>query len=189
MGRSRYKVHEPTAPHFITCTILHWIPIFTRTQTTDIIFSSLTYLQRADNLKIHTYIILENHLHLIAKSDDIAKSMAKFKSFTAREIINYLKQENAKSILDQLAFYKKAHKTTSEFQLWQEGVQPKQILSEKMMLERINYIHNNPVKRGYVDDGVHWRYSRIMMEQMGWLRLRNFSDIWVPMRPERSALI
>ena len=28
MGRSRYKIHEPTYPHFITCTIVHWIPIF-----------------------------------------------------------------------------------------------------------------------------------------------------------------
>ena len=159
MGRSRYKVYEPTAPHFITCTILHWIPIFTRTQTTDIIFSSLKYLQENDNLKIHAYVILENHLHLILRSDDIAKSMARFKSFSAREIINYLKRENVKSILEQLAFYKKAHKSSSEFQLWQEGIQPKQILSEQMMQEKIHYIHNNPVKRGYVDDGVHWRYS------------------------------
>ncbi len=159
MGRSRYKVYEPTAPHFITCTILHWIPIFTRTATTDIIFASFKHLQKSDKLKIYAYVILENHLHLVAESDDIAKSMAKFKSFTAREIINYLKKENVKTILEQLAFYKKAHKTTSEFQLWQEGIQPKQILSEKMMRERINYTHNNPVKRGYVDDGAHWRYS------------------------------
>ena len=159
MGRSRYKVYEPTAPHFITCTILHWIPIFTRTATTDIIFASLKYLQKSDNFKVHAYVILENHLHLVAQSDDIAKSMARFKSFTARQIINYLKQENAKSVLEQLAFYKKAHKSKSEFQLWQEGSQPKQIINEQMMLERINYIHNNPVKRGYVDDGVHWRYS------------------------------
>jgi putative transposase len=159
MGRSRYKVYESTAPHFITCTILHWIPIFTRIQTTDIIFSSLKHLQATDDLKIYAYVILENHLHLVASSNDIAKTMAKFKSFTAREIINYLKSENAKTILEQLAFYKKAHKVSSEFQLWQEGIQPKLIVSEKMMLDRINYIHNNPVKRGYVDEAVHWRYS------------------------------
>ena len=159
MGRSRYKIYEPTHPHFITCTILHWIPIFTRTQTTDIIFASLKYLQKNDNLKIHAYVILENHLHLVVQSDDIAKSMAKFKSFTAREIINYLKEQNAKSILEQLAFYKKAHKVDREFQLWQEGIQPKLIQSDKMMIERINYIHNNPVKRGYVDEAKCWCYS------------------------------
>ncbi len=110
MGRSRYKIYEPTHPHFITCTILHWIPIFTRVETTDIIFDSLRYLQQSDNLEIYAYVILENHLHLVVQSDDIGKSMAKFKSFTAKQIINYLKKQNAKTILDQLSFYKKAHK-------------------------------------------------------------------------------
>ena len=159
MGRSRYKVHEPTAPHFITCTILHWIPIFTRIESTNILFESLKYLQKTDNLKVHAYVILENHLHLVASSDDIAKSMRKFKAHTAKEILLLLQKENVKTILEQLAFYKKAHKKNTTYQLWQKGFQPKQILSEQMMLDRINYIHNNPIKRGYVDEANHWRYS------------------------------
>jgi putative transposase len=159
MGRSRYKIYEPTHPHFITCTILHWIPIFTRVETTDIILNSFRYLQQEDNLNIYAYVILENHLHLIASSDDIGYSMRKFKSFTAKEILKYLQQKNVTTILDQLAFYKKAHKTKAEYQLWQEGIQPKLIQSEQMMIERINYIHQNPVKRGYVDEVKHWRYS------------------------------
>ena len=159
MGRSRYKIYEPTHPHFITCTILHWIPIFTRTETTNIIFDSLRYLQKEDNLKIYAYVVLENHLHLLASSDDIAMSMRKFKSFTAKEILEYLQKNNVCTILEQLAFYKKAHKKKAQYQLWQEGIQPKLIQNEKMMMERINYIHQNPVKRGYVDRPEHWRYS------------------------------
>lgn len=159
MGRSRYKIFEPTHPHFITCTTLHWIPIFTRVETTDIIFQSLKYLQIADNLKIFAYVILENHLHLVAQSDDIAKTMSKFKSFSAREIIKHLKEKDAQTILEQLVFYKKAHKSDRKLQLWQEGIQPKLIVDEEMMLSRINYVHNNPVKRGYVDEAKHWRYS------------------------------
>ena len=159
MGRSRYKIYEPTAPHFMTCTILHWIPIFTRVQTTNIIFESLKYLQETDNLQIYAYVILENHLHLIASSDDIAKSMAKFKSYTAKEILKYLQKENAKMILDHWHFTKKAHKKTASYQLWQEGIAQKLIQSDKMMRERINYIHNNPVKRGYIDEAKCWRYS------------------------------
>ena len=31
MGISRYKIYEPTYPHFLTCTVLHWLPIFTNT--------------------------------------------------------------------------------------------------------------------------------------------------------------
>ena len=44
-------------------------------------------------------------------------------------------------------------------QSWEEGYQPKLIQSDAMMINKINYIHNNPVKRGYVDEAMHWRYS------------------------------
>lgn len=159
MGRSRYKIYEPTHPHFITCTVLHWIPIFTNKESVQIVFESLQYLQCNHNLNLYAYVILENHLHLVASSDDIAKDIARFKSYTAREILNLLKKRNIKTILDQLEFYKKAHKVDREFQLWQEGIQPKLIQSEQMMIDRINYIHNNPIKRGYVDEAKHWRYS------------------------------
>ena len=47
MGRSRYKVYEPTTPHFMTYTILHRIPVFTRPKTVGIVFESLTYLGEA----------------------------------------------------------------------------------------------------------------------------------------------
>ena len=33
MGRGRYKIYEPTHPHFLTCTILNWLPIFTRKES------------------------------------------------------------------------------------------------------------------------------------------------------------
>jgi len=159
MGRSRYKIYDTNYPYFVTCTILHWIPVFTRPETVTIIIDSLKYLQKDVSLKVYAFVVLENHLHLIVQSEDVVKDMARFKSFTARSIIDYLKQQNAKTILEQLSFYKKAHKQGRDFQLWQEGMQSKQIQSAEMMKERINYIHNNPVKRGYVDEPKHWRYS------------------------------
>ena len=159
MGRSRYKIYKPTYPHFVTFTILHWIPIFTNTKSVSIIIDSLKYLQKSDNLKIYAYVILENHMHLIISSDDLSKTIKKFKSFTAKEILKLLKKENVKTILEQLAFYKKAHKTHTKYQVWQEGFQPKLIANEKMMIEKIKYIHENPVKRGYIDEPKHWRYS------------------------------
>lgn len=159
MGRSHYKIHEPTHPHFITCTVLHWIPIFTRPQSVRIILDSLAYLQAHDNLKIYAYVILENHLHMVASSDDLPATIKRFKSFTAKQLLQLLQDENVKTILGQLAFYKKAHKGETTYQLWQEGYQPKLLQNEAMMREKIDYIHLNPVKRGYVDEARHWRYS------------------------------
>jgi len=96
---------------------------------------------------------------MIAGSDDISQSIKKFKSYTAKVLLELLQVNRVQTILDQLAFYKKAHKTQTTYQLWQEGSAFKLIQSEAMMLERINYIHNNPIKRGYVDEAAHWRYS------------------------------
>jgi len=159
MGRSRYKIYEPTHPHFITCTVLHWIPLFTRVESVQILLDSLKHLQQTDNLKLYAYVVLENHLHLVASSDNMTQSLRKFKSFTAKELLQLLQKQNVRTILDQLAFYKKVHKQETTYQVWQEGMQPKLIQSEVMMMEKINYIHNNPVKRGYVDEAKHWRYS------------------------------
>jgi len=159
MGRSRYIIHEIDHPHFVTCTVLHWIPIFTRPESVQILLDSLKHLQENDDLKVHAYVILENHLHIVVQSGDLPQSLRKFKSYTAKKLIELLQRNNVTTILDQLAFYKKAHKKTAEFQVWQEGYQPKLIQSEQMMRERIEYIHNNPIKRGYVDEAKHWRYS------------------------------
>lgn len=159
MGRSRYKIFEPTHPHFVTCTILHWLPIFTRQESVNIILDSLKFLQKKDNLKLHAYVILENHLHMVLCSDDLQKSMESFKKFTAVEILKLLHKENATTLLDQLAFYKKAHRQEKTFQVWEEGYQPKLMQNDLILKSKIEYIHQNPVKRGYVDEAVHWRYS------------------------------
>lgn len=60
MGRSRYKIYEPTHPHFLTYTILDWLPIFTRKESVVILMQSFKHLQKEDNFKLYAYVILEN---------------------------------------------------------------------------------------------------------------------------------
>ena len=158
MGRSRFRFADTTQPHFLTCTVLHWVPVFTRTETVEILFDSLRYLTK-EGLKVYAYVVLENHMHIIAQSADLRHDVGRFKSHTAKQVLTYLKENKAKTVLDQLAFYKKAHKGDRSYQFWQEGVHPEWIQSDEMMRQKIAYIHNNPVTRGYVDEPEHWRYS------------------------------
>ncbi len=158
MGRSRYKITEPQQLHFVTLTVLHWIPVFTRPETVNILLDSLRFLSK-EGLKIYAWVVLENHCHFVLQSNQLDKDIARFKSFTARQLIEYLQVKNVKTILEQLAFYKKAHKDDRAYQFWQEGVHPERIQGEQMMRQKIDYIHQNPVKRGYVDEASHWRYS------------------------------
>lgn len=105
------------------------------------------------------YVILENHLQLIAASPDLSRDMQRFKAYTAKQIIAYLQQSSSGRVLELLALLKRPHKIESEYQVWEEGSHPQLIDSEAVMRQKLDYIHRNPVERGYVDLPEHWRYS------------------------------
>ena len=159
MGRSRYKIYEPSQPHFLTCTVINWIPIFTRPATTQIILDSFQFLQQERDVRIYGYVILENHLHWIAQAHDLNRQVANFKSYTAKMLIDYFEQHHAEKILQQFHFYKKNYKKDRLHQVWEEGSHPQLLQNHAMLLQKLEYIHFNPVKRGYVDKPECWRYS------------------------------
>jgi REP element-mobilizing transposase RayT len=143
----------------MTCTVVEWLPVFTRQDAVQILLDSWSFLQCEGRMKLYAYVVLENHIHFIASSDMLSQEVGDFKSYTARRLIDLLQAAHARTILDQLAFRKARHKKDREHQFWQEGSHPQEIADEEMMRQKIDYIHYNPVKRGYVDDPTHWRYS------------------------------
>ncbi len=159
MSRSRYKIFETEYPYFLTCTIVGWLPVFTRPDCVEIVLDSWRFLQKQNRLTLFGYVILENHLHFIAHGDELAKRVGEFKSFTARKILDLLASKGEATILKQLAWEKAAHKADRDYQLWQEGSHPQQIVGDDMMEQKLVYMHDNPVARGYVDEPCHWRYS------------------------------
>jgi putative transposase len=159
MARTRYRFDSERRPYFLTCTVVGWLPVFTRPDCVQFILDSLAFLQREHRLTLLAYVIMENHLHLIASADELSKEIGSFKSFTARQIIDRLTELNETTILKQLKSEKLAFKRDRQFLLWQEGSHPQVITWEEVMWQKLEYIHNNPVKRGYIDDPLAWRYS------------------------------
>ena len=159
MTRTRYRFSPDRRPHFVTCTIVAWLPVFTRREAVQIVSDSWRFLQERERIELLGYVVLENHLHWIAAAEDLSKEVGNFKWYTARRLIELLQAVNAQTLLDQLHYFKLRHKGDQEYQLWQEGSHPEVIVDERMMLQKLEYIHDNPVKRGYVDDPLHWRYS------------------------------
>ncbi len=159
MGRSRFRFGESPFPHFLTCTVVGWLPVFTRPETVQILIDSWQFLQDQDRPTLLGYVVLENHTHFIASAENLAKEVGDFKLYTARRIIDYLRERQVHTLLDGLEYHKARHKSDREFQLWQEGSHPKVIENEAALRQKLEYIHQNPVKRGFVSDPTHWRYS------------------------------
>ena len=159
MPRSRYRFGDDAYTYFMTWTIVGWLPVFTRQESTKIIYDSWRFLQLEREFQLLGYVILENHVHLIATAPNLAAAVKCSKSFTALQIVELLKKRNARQLLRGLAALKLPNKKQSEHQVWQEGSHPKMIETDEMLWQKLEYIHNNPVERGYVDDPLHWRYS------------------------------
>jgi putative transposase len=157
--RTRYKIIENESVYFITSTIIEWIPVFTKREYFDIIAQSLSYCRQNKGLKLFAYVVMDNHIHLIASAENLSQIIKDFKSFTARKIIEAAKTEERKWLLNQFEFYKKKYKKDSAYQVWQEGFHPQMITKEDVLKQKIEYIHYNPVKRGLVDQEDHWIYS------------------------------
>ncbi len=157
--RSRYKIAELESPHFITCTIVGWLPVFTRQKYLEIITASLTFSRQQKGLRLYAYVILDNHLHLAVSADNLSQVIRDFKRHTAKEILAAASQENKQWLLKQFEFYKDVHKGKSLHQVWQEGVHPQAIITEDMLIQKLDYIHYNPVRLGLVERPEYWRYS------------------------------
>lgn len=68
MGRSRYKFHENHYPYFITSTVVAGLPLFMNPSITKIVLDALCYLQNENKATLYGYVIMPNHLHLIAEN-------------------------------------------------------------------------------------------------------------------------
>ncbi len=157
--RSRYRIHEPQAAHFVTSTIVAWLPVFTTAARCDLLIQSWLHCREHKGLRIHGWVILDNHFHAVLSAPDLMQVMRDFKRHTARQILNLLQAENCEWLLHQFEHFHAVHKVQSERQVWQEGFHPVAITDDEMMLQKLEYVHNNPVKRGLVAAPEHWRYS------------------------------
>ncbi len=157
--RSKYHIINNDAVYFITSTTINWLPLLKSETYFHIIISALNFSVVHKNLRVYAWVILNNHFHIICKSPQLSRTIQSIKRHTARKIIQQLQADNQHELLFLLSKLKKKYKTTSTYQVWQEGFHPQIILNQKTLLQKINYIHLNPVKMGLVEKPEQWQFS------------------------------
>jgi REP element-mobilizing transposase RayT len=157
--RTRYRITDGNYPFFVTTTTVAWIPVFTRKPYLEVLINSLNFCRQHKGLKIFAYVIMDNHIHLVVSGEKLSDILKEFKSYTAREIVRLAGEENKIWLLNQLQFHKHENKMESLHQVWQEGFHPKQIYSEEVLRQKVEYLHYNPVRAGLVARAEDWFYS------------------------------
>jgi REP-associated tyrosine transposase len=159
--KSRYKIFDnDDRPYFLTFNVLKNIPVFTNSSYMDIIIENFLFYQQNQNMKIYSYVIMDNHIHLIASHiNNLTDIVRNYKSYTAKKILKVLKSDKRGWILSLLQQFKASYKTESKYQFWEEGKHPKQIQNIEIFNQKTEYIHFNPVRRGLVENEIDWLYS------------------------------
>jgi len=150
--------------YFLTCTVTDWVDVFTRPRYKHIITDSLSFCQERKGLNLYAWCLMSNHLHMIASADEdkhLSDILRDFKKYTSKEIVKAI-LENPESrrdwMIDRFQFKAKFMKNV-DYKFWQEGNEPKEIYSEEFLLQKIEYIHNNPVIAEIVDNPIDYKYS------------------------------
>ncbi|MEO6149379.1 MAG: transposase [Mucilaginibacter sp.] len=161
----QYRVRNAEDIYFVTFTIVDWVDIFTRPVYKQLIIDSLIYCQQHKGLEVYAYCLMTNHLHLLtaaqlpAKLPDIIRD---FKKHTNKQIIGLIQQENESRrdwILHRFQYHAKYNTRVQDYKVWQDGYHGISCDNTKILLQKLDYIHNNPVTAGIVTEPQHYLYS------------------------------
>ncbi len=171
-----YKIHNQQGVYFITCTVHQWVDVFTRSFYAAIVVSSLEYCQQNKGLDIYGWVIMSNHLHLILgckEGNNLSDVLRDFKKYTATKIVTAIEENEKESRRNWLLWLFK-EKDTIHF--WQPDNHPKEVTTSEFFLQKMAYIHQNPVRAGLVDREEAWMYSsaRDFYQQKGLLKLNDY---------------
>ena len=152
-------------PYFLTMTVAHWADVFSRDNHKKVVIESLKYCQEHKGLVIFAYVIMTNHIHMLVNTEEpflLKDTIRDFKKFTSKKIVEQIESEPESrrtwllSLFAGSAAKSPKHK---DFKFWQEGNHAIEIYSQKFAWIKTNYIHQNPVKAGFVKETEHWVYS------------------------------
>jgi len=162
---NKYKVIDQRGLNYLTLTVVGWIDIFSRKKYRNLVIESLKYCINHKGLHVHGYVIMTNHIHLVVSASGkqtLSEVIGNFKSFIATSILKYLPKSNESRrewLMYMFGFFAKKNHRPSAHQFWQTDNHPIDLYTKRVTQQKLNYIHNNPVRTNWVVMAQHYVYS------------------------------
>ena len=164
MSGDRYFIRDQNSCYFLTLTVIHWIDLFSRKAYRDIMVDALNYCIQYKGLRLYAWVIMSNHVHLVGRVVSpygMSGFLRDFKKYTSKQMVAAIKSipESRRSwLLDKFAFEARRTGRAQYFKVWKDDNHAVD-LSKIDVMNKINYIHNNPVAAGIVEEGEYYIYS------------------------------
>jgi REP element-mobilizing transposase RayT len=164
MSGDKYLIRNQNAVYFITCTVIYWIDLFSRVGYKDIIVNSLNYCIKNKGLTVYAWVIMTNHIHLVASCSPpfgMSGFLRDFKKYTSKRFIDEMgkiHESRAEWLLDRFAYEASRTGRAEYYKIWRDDNHAID-LTNIDVFQKVAYIHNNPVMAGLVFEPDQYPYS------------------------------
>ena len=153
-----YRISIDTPALFITAVGKDRLSIFRTDKIKQLTCDAIDEARTSAGFLLFAYVLMPDHLHMLTDAPLKPSVILQYiKGIVARRVINHLKEQDYESSLRKLrhADWKRNHR----FSLWQHDSDVFSVTSESKFMEKVNYIHLNPVRAGLVERAELYRWS------------------------------
>ena len=158
MAIDKFQLSRDSPALYITVVAKNRLPVFQTDAIKIVTCDALNEARKSGKFLIFAYVIMPDHLHLLTNQPTTSADVLRYvKGITGRRVIDYLKEGNYRNSLAKLqhAEWKREHK----YSLWQQEKNVFSIFSEAVFMQKVNYIHLNPVRAELVERATDYRWS------------------------------
>ncbi len=146
--------------YFLTSVAKDRLPVFRTDEIKEIASKALDEARKSGEFALYAYVIMLDHLHAITDSARSSADTLRFiNGIMSHRIIVHLKERGYESSLQKLR--QETKRKRYRHSLWDHHPNVRLLLTEKMLIERAHYLHENPVRAGLVERAEDYRYSSV----------------------------
>lgn len=159
-----YQIKDQESLYYLTFQVVDWMDIFTRQVFRDIIIDSYSYATEHKGFQLFAYMIMSNHIHLIANSSkgELSNTIRDIKKYSSKRIIeatNTNSESRREWMLNRFSFNAKKHSRNKNYQVWTHENHAIHLYNPLFIAEKLEYLHQNPVRAGIVVNPEDFLYS------------------------------
>jgi REP element-mobilizing transposase RayT len=157
----RYRITSDAAVYFVTFSIVDWLPVFISESACRIITDSLNFCHENKSLCVNAFVIMPTHMHAIVfdrgfDSQRLQNAITDFRKFTGRSLCDFCDAHMPRCFRESI---RAASREDRERRFWQPSRHPEAIVSESFWRQKVDYLHENPCRKGLVLRAADWRFS------------------------------